>query len=132
MQSISDIRIVGMDEKRPPRVRKEPYIDLFFQLSHQAPKDWCEDFNQLTGKLDPAIRIDKSQGLFIETYVRDMNQIAAHLDNIKKKIIDCTEQYIERVRQRESAALTRNAALLGDRSEQDKLNAIVATLDFDG
>ena len=131
MQSISDIKIVGIDEKRPPRVRKEPYIDLFFQLSHQAPKDWCEDFNLLTGKLEPAVRINKGDGLFIETYVRDMNQIAAHLDAIKKKINDCSEQYIERIRQSESAALLRSAALTGDGGEQGKLNAIVATLHFD-
>jgi hypothetical protein len=121
MQSISDIRIVGIDEMRPPRVRKEPYIDLFFQLSHQAPKDWCEDFNMLTGKLDPAVRINK---------VRDMDQIAAHLDKIKKTIIDCSEQYIERIRQCESAAVMQNTALLGDRGEQGRLNTIVATLHF--
>jgi hypothetical protein len=131
MQGISDIKIVGIDEKRPPKVRKEPYIDLFFQLSHKAPKDWCEDFNLLTGKLDPAIRIDKNEGIFIETYVRNMNQIAAHLDQIKKKIIDCSEQYIERIRQCESAALIKNAALRGDEGEQGKLNTIVATLRFD-
>jgi hypothetical protein len=130
MQSISDIRIVGIDEMRPPRVRKEPYIDLFFQLSHQAPKDWCEDFNMLTGKLDPAVRINKGEGLFIETYVRDMDQIAAHLDKIKKTIIDCSEQYIERIRQCESAAVMQNTALLGDRGEQGRLNTIVATLHF--
>jgi len=131
MQGISNIKIVGIDEKRPPRVRKEPYIDLFFQLSHSAPKDWCEDFNLLAGKLEPAIRIDKNEGLFVETYVRDMNHIAAHLDKIKKKIIDCSAQYIERIRQSESAAAMQSAALLGDRGEQGKLNAIVATLRFD-
>jgi hypothetical protein len=65
MQSISDIKIVGIDEKRPPRVRKEPYIDPVFQLSHQAPKDWCEDFNLLTRKLEPAVRINMGEGLFI-------------------------------------------------------------------
>ena len=131
MQSISDIKIVGIDEKRPPRVRKEPYVDLFFELSYQAPRDWCEDFNLLTGKLDPAVRINKSEGLFIETYIRDMNQMAAHLDKIKKKIIDCSGQYIERIRQRELAAMMQNGALPGDRGEQGKLDTIVATLNFD-
>jgi len=131
MQGISDIKIVGIDEKRPPRVRKEPYIDLFFQLSHPAPKDWCEDFNHLTGKLEPTIRIDKNEGLFVETYVRDMNHIAAHLEKIKKKIVDCSAQYIERIRQSESVAAMQNAALLGDRGEQGRLNTIVATLRFD-
>jgi len=131
LQGISDIKIVGIDEKRPPKVRKEPYIDLFFKLSHQAPEDWCEDFNKLTSKLDPPITIDKKRGLFIDTYVRDMNHIPAHLDKIKKKITDCNEQYIESMRQRELAAAANNAALLGDGGKQGKLNAIVAALQFD-
>ncbi len=130
MQGISDIKIVGVDERRPPRVRKEPYIDLFFRLSHQAPKDWCEDFNMLTAKMDPAIKIDKSEGLFIETYVRDMNRIAAHLGTIKEKIVNCSEQYIERIQQRESAAVMKNATLLAGGGEQGKLNSIIAALDF--
>jgi hypothetical protein len=131
MQGISDIKIIGIDAKRPPRVRKEPYIDLFFQLSLQAPKDWCDDFNMLAGKLDPAIRVEKNEGLFIETYVRDMNHIAEHLEIVKKKIIDCNEKYIERIGQHDSAAMKKNASLLGDGGEQGKLNKIIATLDFD-
>ncbi|MFZ0469927.1 MAG: hypothetical protein WAL92_13480 [Thiogranum sp.] len=131
MQSISDIRIVGIDEKRPPRVLKEPYIDLFFELSHQAPQEWCDDFNMLTGKLDPAIRIDKSKGLFIDTYVRDMSHIPAHLDAIKQKIVVCNEQYRAAVRKSEMAAAGTNADLLGDGGEQGKLNTIVAALKFD-
>jgi len=81
LQGISDIKIVGIDEKRPPKVRKEPYIDIFFKLSHSVPEDWCEDFNKLTSKLDPAIKIDKREGLFIDTYVRDMKHIPAHFDH---------------------------------------------------
>ena len=59
-----------------------------------------------------------------------MDQIAAHLDKIKKTIIDCGEKYIERIRQCESAAVMQNTALLGDRGEQGRLNTIVATLHF--
>ena len=47
MQGISDINIIGIDETRPPFIRKEPYIDIFFELSHQAPIDWCKDLNSL-------------------------------------------------------------------------------------
>ena len=131
MQGISDIKIIGMDERRPPRVRKEPYIDLFFQLSHQAPEDWCEDFNRLIGKMEPAIKIDKKKGLFIETYVRDMSQIQGHLDKIKQKIIACNEQYIANIREREMAEAEKNSSLLGDGGQQGKLNAIVAALKFE-
>ena len=59
-----------------------------------------------------------------------MDQIAAHLDKIKKTIIDCSEKYTERIRQCESAAVMQNTALLGDRGEQGRLNTIVATLHF--
>ena len=37
MEGISDLKIIGTDERRPPIIRKEPYIDVFFKLSHQAP-----------------------------------------------------------------------------------------------
>ena len=130
MQDISDIRIVGIDEKRPPRVRKEPYIDLFFRLSHAAPEQWCDDFNNLTRKLDPPIRIAKGEGLFIDTYVRDMDHIPAHLDTIKQKIAACNAQFIDRIRQAELAAAAQTATLLGDGGEQGRLNSIVAALKF--
>ena len=44
MEGISDIKICGIDETRPPMIKKEPYIDLNFKLIHKAPKDWCNDF----------------------------------------------------------------------------------------
>lgn len=131
MQDISDIRIVGVDEKRPPKVRKEPYIDLYFKLSQQAPEDWCEDFNKLTSKLDPTTRIDKTQGLYVDTYVRDMQHIQAHLELIKKKILACNEQYLDNIRQRELAEAARIGALQGDAGEQGKLNSIIAGLKYD-
>ncbi len=38
MEGISDIKIVSIDSKRPPVIRKQPYIALFFTLSHKGPK----------------------------------------------------------------------------------------------
>ena len=70
MEGISDIRISGIDEMRPPRIRKEPYINLYFKLIHKAPKDWCEDFNHLVAKGDYPVKIEPNTGLFIETWVR--------------------------------------------------------------
>lgn len=131
MQDISDIKIVAIDEKRPPKVRKEPYIDLFFKLSHQVPEDWCDEFNRLTGKMEPTIKINKKEGLFIETYVRDMHLIQEHLDKIRQKITDCNELYSTSIRQREMAEAAKTAALLGDGGKQGTLNQIIATLKFD-
>lgn len=42
--------IIGIDETRPPKIRKEPYIDISFKLSHQAPIEWCKDLNALLNK----------------------------------------------------------------------------------
>ena len=131
MEGISDIKIVGIDEKRPPRVRKEPYIDLFFKLSHQAPEDWCEEFNALASRLSPPAKINKSKGLFIETYVRDMNNIPEHLETVKDRIIVWSAEHTERFRQRELAAAEATTALQGNQGEQGKLNAIIAELKFD-
>jgi hypothetical protein len=131
LESISDIRIVGIDERRPPVIRKEPYIDLFFRLSHQAPQDWCEDFNKLIKDLVPQVKIDKNEGLFINAYVRDMNHIPAHLEKIKQKIRACNEQYLENIRLKALAAAAKNAALVAAAGEQARLNAIVAALQFD-
>ena len=131
MEGISDIRIIGIDTNRPPLIRKEPYIDLFFRLSHKAPQDWCEDFNKLVKDLVPQVKIDKIEGLFINAYVRDMNHIPGHLDRIKEKISACNRQYIENVRLKELEAAARNASLVAAAGEQARLNEIVATLQFD-
>ena len=44
MKNINDLKITGIDNARPPRIRKEPYIDLVFTLSEKANKEWCHDF----------------------------------------------------------------------------------------
>jgi hypothetical protein len=131
LEGISDIRIVGIDENRPPRVRKEPYIDLFFRLSHQPPKKWCEDFNKLTKDLVPPVKINENGGIFIDAYVRDMSHIPAHLDKIKKKITACNEQYLESIRLSELAEAAKNTSLSGAAGEQGKLNSIIAALNYD-
>jgi hypothetical protein len=131
MADISDLKIIGMDERRPPIVRKEPYIDLFFQLSHQAPPDWCDVLNDLTRNIKPKVKIDRTQGLFIETYVRDMNQIHEHLETVNKKIKECNASFQENIRQRTLAEAAKGAKVQGEGDEQDKLNAIIDKLSFD-
>ena len=131
MEELCDIRVIGIDEKRPPRVRKEPYIDLFFQLSRQPPKAWCEDFNQLAKALVPPVKIDAKAGAFIDAYVRCMDDIPAHLENIKKKVSLCNERFNESIRQQQLAAAAEKASLLGEGGEQARLNAIIAALKFD-
>jgi len=130
MSSFEEIKILGIDEQRPPRVRKEAYIDLFFKLSHEAPLDWREDFNALGRQIDPAAKIDKNAGDCIDTYVNHMDNIQSHLNEIKQTIVDCNEQYQEKIRQRELAEAASNAALVGQDGEQHKLNEIISALRF--
>jgi hypothetical protein len=131
LEDISDIRIVGIDDKRPPRIRKEPYIDLFFRLSHKAPKKWCEDFNKLSKDLVPPVKINENEGVFIDAYVRDMSHIPEHLARIKKKITACNTLYLENIRLGKLAEAARNTSHHGAAGEQGKLNAIVAALIYD-
>jgi len=131
MSDIKDIKIVGIDEDRPPRIRKEAYIDLFFKLSEKVPMDWCEDFNSVGRQSSPSVKIDKNAGLFIDAYVNDMTQIPVQLEKIKKLVKACNEQYMEKIRQKNLALAASHAALEGKSNEQDRLNQLVATLKFD-
>ncbi len=130
MEGISDIRICGIDPMRPPRVRKEPYIDLYFQLTHQAPVRWCEDFNQLMLKSKIKARIDPSAGLIIETWVQNMNQIEAALSALKRAIHACNDQFIARFHA-EAAAALKAGATLNDEGEQGRLNRIIKNLHYE-
>ena len=75
MTDVSKIKVIGTDENRPPMIRKENYIDLYFKLSIKAPKDWCEHFNKFGHQISPTAKIGPEEGTIISTYVHDMNQI---------------------------------------------------------
>ena len=131
MTQFNEIKIISIDANRPPRVRKEPYIDLFYQLSEDAPEEWCEDFSGFGRQVNPLAKIEKGTRCFIGTYVNDMDSIPAHFEQIKLAVADCNTQYLEKVRQRDMALAKGNAALDEQGGPQLKLNEIVASLDFD-
>jgi hypothetical protein len=131
VEGISDIRITGIDERRPPIIRKSPYIDIFFKLSHQAPADWCSDFNALLAKHPFKPKIMEKEGLYIETWVRTPDEIVAFLGLLKEKVAACSRQYIERIELSARNAGDANAALAQETGEQGRLNRIIAALDFD-
>jgi hypothetical protein len=131
MSDIKDIRIIGFDNDRPPRVRKEAYIDLFFQLSQKAPLDWCEDFNALGRKANPSPKIDKNKGVHIESYVNNMNLIAQQLVAVKALLLECNQQYQQKIDEKARILAASNASLQGQEGEQLKLNQIVDALSFD-
>jgi len=130
MEGISDIKITGFDDNRPPLIQKAPYIDLFFKLTHKAPKDWCDDFNQLTSKKKYSAKITPATGLFIEAWVRKPEEIKELLEELKKTVIICSEKYIANINAAIKAA-SNTSIKPGDEGEQGRLNKIVATLDFD-
>ena len=130
MEGISDIKISGIDEMRPPRIRKEPYINLFFKLIHKAPKGWCEQFNSLVARQEYPAKIDPAAGLFIETWVRKPDEIEPALAGLKKAVSQCNQEYIARILAEANSA----ADMQGnpnETGEQRKLNRIVAGLNFD-
>lgn len=131
MEGISDLRIVGIDELRPPVIRKAPYIDIFFKLSHKAPADWCNALNSLLHKQSTAPKIKESEGLYIEAWVRTPDEIIPFLSMLKEKILDCNRQYIERIELAANKAGMANASLSQEAGEQGRLNKIIAELDFD-
>jgi hypothetical protein len=131
MNSISDIKIIGIDEERPPRMRKAAYIDLYFKLSTKPPPDWCDDFNALAHKIEPAAKIDKIKGNVIETWVREMDLIPGHLEKIKKTVTRCNQQYMEKALKKQLAAALKDAAVVGMDGQQNRLNEIITALNFD-
>ncbi len=130
MEGISDIRISGLDERRPPRIRDKPYIDLYFKLIHKAPADWCAEFNQRVSKGKYPVKIDPSAGLFIETWVRNPDEIAGVLDGLKAAVSKCSEAYVARI-EAEASAAANVGVNPDDVGEQGRLNRIIAGLNFD-
>ncbi|MDH5764771.1 MAG: hypothetical protein OEZ38_02055 [Gammaproteobacteria bacterium] len=131
MEGISDIRIIGIDEKRPPVIRKEPYIDLFFQLTHKAPVEWCRDFNALMSKYPGAPKIKENDGMFIESWVKTPDEIIALFEKLKTTVTECTREYVERIEKATRESDSSNEALKDESGEQGRLNKIIASLNYD-
>ena len=130
MEGISDIRITGIDEKRPPRIRKEPYIDLCFRLSHKAPVDWCQDFTDHLIKAGCPAEINPDECLYIQTWVRTPDEIVGRLEILKKAVAQCNARYIEKIEARQRDRDGDNDALARETGPQGQLNRLIATLDF--
>ena len=130
MEGISDIKIAGIDEKRPPRIRREPYIDLCFRLTHKAPVEWCHDFVDHQSKASFPSKIDTNECLYIETWVRTQEEIVPHLQNLKKAVAECNARYIEKVEASERDRDGNIDALAKEAGPQGQLNRIIAGLDF--
>ena len=130
MEGISDIKITGIDEKRPPRIRKEPYIDLCFKLSHKVPLDWCHDFADHQSKAIYPATIDTKECLYIETWVRKQDEIVGHLQTLKKAVAECNARYIAKVDASQRDRDGEIDDLSKESGPQGQLNRLIAALDF--
>lgn len=131
MEGISDLKIIGIDERRPPIIRKEPYIDIFFKMSHKAPADWCSDLNAMLKKHPTSPKINEKEGLYIESWVKSPDEIIAFLELLKAKVTDCNQAYIERIEAATRKITQANASTAQESGEQGRLNKILAALDYD-
>lgn len=131
MEGISDIKIIGIDKKRPPLIRKAPYIDLFFELSHQAPADWCREFNELMAQHLAKPKIMEKEGKYIIAWVRTPDEIVSFVELLKENVSECTRQYIERIEVATRQSSNSGDNQLAETGEQGRLNRIIASLVFD-
>lgn len=131
MNSICDFKIIGIDSDRPPRMRKEAYIDLFFRLSDKVPTAWSEEFNALGRHLKPSPKININSCECIETYVNDMDSIAQHLEDVKEIVADCNSKFQAKLDETARELAASKASLQGEDGEQHRLNEIIAALDFE-
>lgn len=131
MKDINDLCIVGIDDTRPPIINKQPYIDIFFKLSHQAPPEWCDDLNGLMKAAANAPTIAKKDGLYIAAWVRSPDEIVGLLADLKSMIKDCNQSYIDKIILSTKLAQDQNAAKAEDTSKQGCLNRIIESLEFD-
>ncbi len=130
MEGISDIRIDGIDNTRPPSAKNSNYIDLFFRLNHKAPAGWCEVFNEIMVKHPSKPKVRENEGLFVETWVKKADQIVEHVELLKKAVIKSSEQYIKKLEDAMKVDAASAADAKVDDSPQGKLNRIIAELDF--
>ncbi|MCB1646100.1 MAG: hypothetical protein KDI36_11640 [Pseudomonadales bacterium] len=131
MEDITQLHIIGLDPERPPQILNYPCIYLYFQLSQQAPKEWCENLNSLVAKWTFPVEIKPEEGVFIETWVRKPEEIARQLQKIQALIPEVTGNYEELLRKQAGIKEIPGGSVEVYVSEaQRALNSIVAALKF--
>lgn len=129
MRDIQALKVKGIDPNRYPILKNKNYIDIIFELSAKAPSDWCTLFNNLFSKDRGNVRIDPTEGYFIETWVRNMEDIPNKLQQIKENVRLSNQAYMDKIeeeRKHRERSQNTKATL-----ESDKLDQIINSLDFD-
>lgn len=128
---MTDYHLVGIDLERPPKIQRMPCIDLFFQLNEEATEDWCKEFNSIVGSPKYPVKVDTASKLFIETWVRKPEEIAAWLEEVKSLVVRGNEAYKKLLLARSVVANADSPGEVKISPEQEKLNGIVASLKYD-
>lgn len=128
VSTIKDIKIKGLDPNRKPSLKNKNYVDLIFELTQKAPRDWCADFNTLFSKNKHNAKINPDEGLYVETWVRNINDIPNELELIKQLIIICNNNYIEQMHQ--EALAWQQSENNKTNSRSDELDRILASLSY--
>lgn len=129
MSNIENIKIKGLDVNRRPSLKNKKYIDVFYELSEKAPRDWCADFNLLFSKSALNAKINPDNCLYVETWVRDITHIQNELDQIKEIIKTCNKNYIAQ-KLKEAAAWQQTEDNKGD-SGSEALDKVLDLLNFE-
>ncbi len=129
MNNISNLKIKGLDPNRKPSLKNKKYVDVIFELNQKAPKDWCADFNLLFSKDKLNAKINPDEGLYVETWVRNINDIPKELELIKQLIIICNNNYVEQKHQ--EALAWQKSESNNTTSRNDELEKILASLSYD-
>ena len=129
MEYIKNIKVKGLDPKRKPTLKNKNYVDIIFELSQKAPRDWCADFNLLASQEGLNSKINPNEGLYVETWVRNINDIPKELELIKQLILICSNCYIEQKQQEELSRLQSESNKTNSRS--DELERILTNLSYD-
>ncbi len=127
MSNSSTIKLIGIDPKRYPNLSKDNYIDISYQLSEKPPKNWYVIFNDIF-KNDGNVRIDLDSSQFIDTWVRDMEEIPARFKAIKESIELTNELYHKQLIDDERA--NKDAYNETKSAKSVRLDEIIESLDF--
>ncbi|MBT8113465.1 MAG: hypothetical protein KJO81_05180 [Gammaproteobacteria bacterium] len=129
MSDINNIKIKGLDPNRMPSLKNKKYVDIIFELNKKAPKDWCADLNLLFSKNKQNVKIKPDEGVFVETWVRVINDIPNLLELIKQHIAICNSNYIEQNSQ--EALVWQQFESTKSNSRSDELDRILENLNYD-
>lgn len=122
-----NIKLIGIDPNRYPNLSKKNYIDVIYQLSEPPPKNWCVIFNDIF-KNDGHVRIDSDSRNFIDTWVRDMDEIPTMFNTIKESIETTNNLHHEKLLNDEEAR--KDTYDKTKSAESIRLEEILDSLDF--